>query len=61
MISHFGRKPVSGGRPARERRVSMRVAFSIGVFVQEVIIVDNFKILIVFKLRNTVVVISEYK
>lgn len=39
----------------------MRVAFSMGVFVQEIIIVDSFRVLIVFKLRNTVAVISEYK
>lgn len=61
MINHFGRKPVSGGRPARERRVNMRVAFSIGVFVHEVIIVDSLRTLIVFKLKNTVAVISEYR
>lgn len=61
IMSHFGRNPVSGGRPARDRSVSIRVAFSMGVFVQEVIIVDNFRALIVFRLRNTVAVISEYR
>lgn len=57
MISHFGRNPVNGGSPARESRVNMRVAFSIGVFVHEVIIVDSFRDLVVLRVRNTVVVI----
>lgn len=61
MISHLGRNPVSGGRPANESRVNMRVALSMGVFVHEVIIVDSFTTLIVFKVRNTVVVIREYR
>lgn len=49
--------PVNGGRPARDRRVSIREAFRIGVFVQEVIIVDSFRVLVVFRDRNTVAVI----
>lgn len=61
MISHFGRKPVSGGRPARESRVAIKVAFSMGVFVHDVIIVDSFRVLVVFRARNTVAVISEYR
>lgn len=60
-MSHFGRKPVRGGRPANERRVSMRVALSMGIFAHEVIIVDSFMTLVVFRLRNTVAVITEYK
>lgn len=57
MISHFGRNPVSGGRPARESRVNMKVAFSMGAFVHDVITVDSFRELVLFKIRNTVVVI----
>lgn len=59
IISHLGRNPVSGGSPASESRVSMRVALSIGVFVHEIIIVDSFIVLVVFRIRNTVVVIRE--
>lgn len=59
MMSHLGRKPVSGGSPARESRVSIRVAFSMGVFVHEVIIVDSFRVLVVLSVRNTVMVIRE--
>ena len=29
-MSHFGRKPISGGSPARESKVSMRVVLSMG-------------------------------
>lgn len=61
MISHLGRKPVSGGRPANESRVSIRVALSTGAFVHAVIIVDSFKALVVLKVRNTAVVISTYR
>lgn len=46
IINHFGMKPVRGGRPARERSVSIMVAFSVGVFVHEMSIVDNFRTLI---------------
>lgn len=60
-ISHFGRKPVSGGSPARESRVSIRVVFSMGVFVHEVISVDSFRVLVVLRVRNTVVVINVYR
>ena len=57
----MGRKPVSGGSPARESRVSMRVAFSMGVFVQDVISVGRFRVFVVLRVRNTVVVIREYR
>lgn len=57
MISHLGRKPVSGGSPARESRANISVAFSVGVFVHEVIIVESFKVLVELRVRNTVVVI----
>lgn len=46
IINHFGMKPVSGGRPAKDRSVSIMVAFSMGVFVHEMSIVDNFRTLI---------------
>lgn len=57
MMSHLGMKPVSGGRPARERRVSIKVALSIGVFVHEMSIVDSFRTLIWFRDRKIAVVI----
>lgn len=57
IMSHFGMKPVNGGRPARERRVSIAVAFSIGVLVHEMSIVDSFRTLIWARDRNTVEVI----
>ena len=58
MMNHFGMKPVNGGRPARERSVSIMVAFSMGVFVHEMSIVDSFRTLIWVRDRNTVVVIT---
>ncbi len=61
MISHLGRKPVSGGSPARERSVNIRVAFNMGAFVHDVIIVVNFRVLVVLSVRNTVIVINEYR
>lgn len=42
MMSHFGRKPVRGGRPAKDRSVSRRIVLSEGAFVHEVISVDSF-------------------
>ena len=61
MMSHLGRKPVSGGSPARDSRVNMKVAFRVGIFVHEVIIVDSFRALVLVRVRNTVVVIREYR
>lgn len=52
IMSHLGRKPVSGGRPANDRRVSIRVVFSMGVLVHEVISVDSFKVLVEFMVRK---------
>lgn len=60
-ISHFGRKPARGGRPARDRRVSMNVAFSIGALVHEVMAVDRLRVLVVLRVRNTAVVIMVYR
>lgn len=59
IMSHFGRKPVNGGRPASESRVNIIVAFSTGIFVQDVISVDNLRALRVLRVRNTVAVIKE--
>lgn len=53
MISHFGINPVSGGRPARDSSTSIRVAFSTGVFVHEVRIMDRLRALILFRAMNT--------
>lgn len=61
MISHLGRKPVSGGSPARESRANMRVVLSVGVFVHAVITIDKFRALVVFRVRNTVAVIRVYR
>lgn len=58
-VSHFGRNPVSGGRPAKESSVSIRVAFNAGVFAQEIIIVESFVVLVVLRERNTAAVIKE--
>lgn len=59
MISHFGRKPVSGGRPARDRSMSIRVAVNGGIFVHAVDIVVSFKVLIVLRVRKMGMVIRQ--
>lgn len=61
IMSHLGRKPVSGGSPARDSRVKKSIAFSEGIFVHVVIRVDRLGVLIVFKVRNTAVVIRVYR
>lgn len=61
MMSHFGRKPVRGGRPASESKVSINIALSAGVFAQVVISVARFRVLIEFRVRNTAAVISTYR
>lgn len=52
MISHLGRKPVRGGRPASESKVRSSIALSEGVFVHAVIRVDSFRTLIVLRVRK---------
>lgn len=52
-INHFGKKPVNGGSPANDRRVSMRVVFSTGAFVHETIIVGRLVVLVVLSVMNT--------
>lgn len=61
MISHFGKKPVSGGRPASGSKVIIRVEFNMGVFVHQIIIVVSFSVLVVLRVRNTVGVITVYR
>lgn len=61
IMSHLGRNPVSGGRPARESKVRSSIAFKGGVLVHAVIRVDSFSTLVVFKVRNTVAVIIAYR
>lgn len=61
MMSHLGRNPVSGGRPARDSSASSSIALSDGVFVHVVIRTDSFRVLIEFRARNTAAVISEYR
>lgn len=59
MMSHFGKKPVNGGSPASESKVSIIAAFSIGIFVQDVISVGSLRALRVLRVRNTAAVIKE--
>lgn len=61
MISHFGRKPVKGGRPAKDMSVSRRIVLSEGDFVHEVISVDSFSTFIELRVRNTAAVIKVYR
>lgn len=61
IISHLGRKPVRGGRPASESRVSISIAFSAGALVHAVIRVDSFVVLVEFRVRKTAVVIRAYR
>lgn len=61
MISHLGRKPVRGGSPASESRVSINIALSAGVFVQVVISMERFRVLIEFRVRKTAAVIITYR
>ena len=52
---------MSGGSPARESRASMRVAFSAGDFVHDVISVVSFRALVELRVRNTAAVIRVYR
>lgn len=61
IISHFGRKPVKGGRPAKDNRVSRKIELSEGDFVHVVISVVSFRTFIEFRVRNTAAVIREYR
>lgn len=61
MMSHLGRNPVNGGRPARESRVRSSIAFRDGIFVHAVMRVDSFSTLIVFRVRKMVAVIMAYR
>lgn len=61
MMSHLGRKPVRGGRPASDISTSRRIMLSEGVFAHVVIRVDSFSVLIELKVRNTVAVIRAYR
>lgn len=61
MISHLGRNPVNGGRPARESRVSRSIALSDGILAHVVIRTDSLSTFIEFRVRNTAVVIRMYK
>lgn len=61
MMSHLGRKPVNGGKPARDNRVSIRVTLSRGVFVHDVINVDNFVVLDELRERKMVEVKRVYR
>lgn len=60
-MSHFGKKPVRGGSPASESKVSMRAVFSVGAFVHIIIIICKFRVLVVFRVRNTAAVNIVYR
>lgn len=57
MMSHLGRNPVRGGRPARESSVNSSIAFNEGILVHAVIRVERFFTLIEFIVRKTAAVI----
>lgn len=61
IMSHLGRNPVSGGSPAKDRSVSIKIAFSDGIFVHAVIIEDSFRVLVVLRVRKMAVVIMQYR
>ena len=52
MISHFGMKPVSGGRPPRERRIRGARAVNTGALDQEVARELRFVALFNLNVRN---------
>lgn len=52
MISHFGMKPVRGGRPPRESRMRGVRAVRAGAFVQDVARVLIFVDLLSLNMRN---------
>lgn len=51
-ISHFGAKPVSGGRPPSDRSIRGERVVRIGVFAQEVARVLMFVALFILNTRN---------
>lgn len=59
-MSHFGIKPVSGGRPPRERRTRGVSAVRIGVFAQEMARELMLVALFVLKIKNVEKVITKY-
>lgn len=61
VINIFGRKPVRGGSPARERRISIVVAVIAGFLVHEVATCDIFVEDRVIRERNMAVVIIIYR
>lgn len=65
MVSHSGRKSVSGGSPARKSKTNIKVIVSmfmgLGFFVHEIIIINTFRTLVVLRARHIVAVIRQYK
>lgn len=57
IIRSFGAKPVSGGRPAKERRTSKVVEVRAGALVQDIEISDIFVVEIEMRDINMAVVI----
>lgn len=56
-ISHFGMKPVSGGRPPRDRSVRAAVEVMIGVFGQAIASVLIFVAEVNLNVRNAAAVV----
>lgn len=61
MMSHFGRKPVRGGRPARESKVSISIALREGALAHAVMSVDSLRTFMEFRARNVAAVIIVYR
>lgn len=58
-ISHFGIKPVRGGRPPSERRMRGARAVRVGAFVQDIARVLMFVALLSLNTRNVENVITK--
>lgn len=57
MMSHFGRNPVRGGSPPRDRRIRQVSAAIVGALVQAEARVIVFVQLMLFKVRKAALVI----
>lgn len=59
-MSHFGKKPISGGRPPRESRIRGRTEVNKGALVQEVARALIVVVVLILRERNIAVVITMY-
>lgn len=60
MMSHFGIKPVRGGSPPSDRRISGVIAVRAGALVQQAASVFRVRALFKIKIRKVEVVITRY-